>query len=72
VTKPMAVRFGGPWGQKCLGNDCGGGRAALPEVMGLLPPSAVSLLVTAGLNGAIGAAKRQTNKEVLVGCLFSI
>lgn len=72
VMKPMADRFWGPRKKKYLGDDCGRGRPALPEVLGLRQPSAVSLLVAAGLNGTIEAAKHQTNKQVPLGCLFSI
>lgn len=39
----------------------------LPEVLGLLPPSAMSLLVTAGLNGS-----KTSDQQILVGHLFSI
>lgn len=35
-------------------------------------PCSMSLLVTAALNGTIGAAKHQTDKQVLVGCLVSV
>lgn len=48
----------GARGKECLVNDCGYGRAALTQFSGLLPPSGISLVVTAEINDTTGKANR--------------